>query len=84
MEKERKNLKSKDEETQGLAQRVKKEEAKIDQLKENQWPGYEEETKRKDQLLKNLKKDLKTKQKREKRASKKETREDRPTSIKHL
>ena len=57
------NLKSKDEEIQGLAQRIEKEEAKIDQLKENQGPGYEEEMKRKEQLSKNLKKDLKTKQK---------------------
>ena len=57
------NLKSKDEEIQGLAQRVEEEEAKIDQLKENQGPGYEEEMKGKEQLLKNLKKDLKTKQK---------------------
>ena len=63
LEKERENFKSKDEEIQGLAQRVEKEEAKIDQLKENQGPGYEEEMKRKEQLLKNLKKDLKTKQK---------------------
>ena len=55
------NLKSKDEEIQGLAQRVEKEEAKIDQLEENQGP--EEEMKRKEQLLKNLKKDLKTKKK---------------------
>ena len=63
LEKERENLKSKDEEIQGLAQRVEKEEAKIGQLKENQGPGYEEEMKRKEQLVKNLKKDLKTKQK---------------------
>ena len=56
------NLKSKYEEIQGVAQRIEKE-AKIEQLKENQLPGYEEEMKRKEQLLKNLKKDLKTKQK---------------------
>ena len=49
------NLKSKDGEIQGLAQRVEKEEAKIDQLKENQGPGYEEEMARKKQLIKNLK-----------------------------
>ena len=42
---------------------MEKEETKIDQLKENQGPGYGEEMKRKEQLLKNLKKDLKTKQK---------------------
>ena len=63
LEKERGNLKSIDEEIQGLGQRVEKEEAKIDQLKENQGPGYEEEMKRKKQLLKNLKRDLVTKQK---------------------
>ena len=57
------NLKSKAVEIQGLAQRIEKEEAKIGQLKENQEPGYEEEMKRKEQLLKNLKKDFKTKQK---------------------
>ena len=57
------NLKSKDEEIQGMAQQIEKEEAKIVQLKENQLPGYEEEMKRKEQLLKNLKKDFKTKQK---------------------
>ena len=50
LEKERGNLKSIDEEIQGLGQRVEKEEAKIDQLKENQGPGYEEEMKRKKQL----------------------------------
>ena len=63
LEKERRNLKSIKEEIQGLGQRVEKEEAKIDQLKENQGPGYEEEMKRKKQLLKNLKRDLVTKQK---------------------
>ena len=57
------NLRSKNEEILGLTQRVEKEQAKIDQLKEKQGPGYEEEMKRKEQLLKNLKKDLKTKQK---------------------
>ena len=57
------NLESKYEEIQAVAQRIKKEEAKIDQLKENQLPGYEEEMKRKKQLLKNLKQDFKTKQK---------------------
>ena len=65
------NLKSKDEEIQGLAQRIEKEEAKIDQLKENQEPGYEEEMKRKEQLIKNLEKDLKTKQKEKKELEKK-------------
>ena len=80
------NLKSKDEEIQGMAQRIEKEEAKIDQLKENQLPGYEEEMKRKEQLLKNLKKDFKTKQKEreEQKKIKKSTREKRPTSIKYL
>ena len=63
LEKERGNLKSIDEEIQGLGQRVEKEEAKIDQLKENQGPGYEEEMKRKKQLLKNLIRDFATKQK---------------------
>ena len=63
LEKERGNLKRIDEEIQGLGQRVEKEEAKIDQLKENQGPGYEEEMKRKKQLLKNLKRDFVTKQK---------------------
>ena len=65
------NLKSKDEEIQGMAQRIEKEEAKIDQLKENQLPGYEEEMKRKEQLLKNLKKDFKTKKKEKEELQKK-------------
>ena len=80
------NLKSKDEEIRGLALRMEKEEAKIDQLKENELPGNEEEIKRKEKLFKNLKKDLKTKQK-ERGASKKikkSTREKRQTSIKHF
>ena len=57
------NLRGKNEDIQGLTQRLEKEQAKIDQLKENQGTEYEEEIKRKEQLLKNLKKDLKTKQK---------------------
>ena len=65
------NLKSKDEEIQGLTQRIEKEEAKIEQLKENQGPRYEEEMKRKEQLLKKSKKRLKNQAKRERRASKK-------------
>ena len=64
------NLKSKDEEIRGLALRMEKEEAKIDQLKENELPGNEEEIERKEKLFKNLKKDLKIKQK-ERGASKK-------------
>ena len=70
MEKERadsqiqqQNLRGKNEDIQGLTQRLKKEQAKIDQLKENQGTEYEEEIKRKQQLIKNLKKDFKTKQK---------------------
>ena len=79
------NLKSKDEEIQGLAQRVEKEEAKIDQLKENQGPGYEEEMARKKQLLKNLKKDLKTKQKgREELQKKSKNKEKRQEKIDQL
>ena len=53
------NLKNKDEEILGLAQRIEKEQAKVGQLKDSQGPGYEEQMKRKEQLLKNLKKDLK-------------------------
>ena len=60
---QQKNLRSKSEEILGITQRVEKEKAEIDQLKENQGPDYEKEIKRKEQLLKNLKKDLKTKQK---------------------
>ena len=65
------NLKNKDEEILGLAQRIEKEQAKRDQLKENQGPGYKEEMERKEQLLKNLKKDLKTKQEERKDLQKK-------------
>ena len=61
-------LKSKDEEIRGMVQRIEKEEAKIDQLK-NQGP--EEEMARKKQLLKNLKKDLETKVKERKELEKK-------------
>ena len=65
------NLRSKVEEIQGLAQRIEKEEAKIGQLKEIQGPEYDEEMKRKKQLLKYLKKDLETKQKERKELEKK-------------
>ena len=74
------NLKSKDEEIQGMAQRIEKEEAKIDQLKENQEPGYEEEMKRKEQLLKNLKKDFKTKQKEREELQKKSKNQEKRRS----
>ena len=81
LEKERGNLKSIDEQIQGLGQRVEKEEAKIDQLKENQGPGYEEEMKKKKQLLKNLKRDLVTKQKErevlQKKSNNKEKRQEK-------
>ena len=52
------NLKSKDEEIQRMAQRMEKEKAKIDQLKENQLPGYEEEMKRKKTTVKKFEKRL--------------------------
>ena len=84
------NLRKKDEEIQRLAQRIEKEEAIVGQLKENQGPEYEEEMKRKNQLLKNLKKDFETKEKERKdlekksKKSRKKTRGDRPTSIQHL
>ena len=83
---QKQNLRKKDEEIQGLAQRIEKEEAIVGQQKENQGPGYKEEMERKEQLLKNLKKDLKTKQEERKEFQKKQkikekTREDRPTSI---
>ena len=48
------NLRSKNGEIQNLDERLNKEQAKIDQLKENQGPDYEEEIKRKEQLIKNL------------------------------
>ena len=65
------NLRNKDEEIPGLAQRIEKEEAIVGQLNENQRPGYKEEMKRKDQLLKNLKKDFKTRQEERKELQKK-------------
>ena len=46
------NLRSKNDEIQNLDERLNKEQAKIDQLKENQGPDYEEEIKRKEQLRK--------------------------------
>ena len=52
------NLRKKDKEIQGLAQRIEKEEAIVGQLKENQGPEYEEEMKRKNQLLKKFEKRL--------------------------
>ena len=82
---EQQNLRSKNEEIQGLTQRVEKEEAIIDQLKENQGPDYEEEMKRKEQLLKNLKKDLKTKEKeREELKKKSKNKEKRQEKIDQL
>ena len=55
--------KNKDEEIQTLNERVNKEQAKIDQLKDDQETDNKAEIKMKEQLLKNLKKELKTKQK---------------------
>ena len=82
---EQQNLRSKDEEIQGLAQWIEKEEAIIDQLKENQGPDYEEEMKRKKQLSKNLKKDLETKVKERKELQKKsENKEKRQENIDQL
>ena len=77
------NLISKNEEIQNLDERLNKEQAKIDQLKEHQGLEYEEEIKRKEQLIKK-----KTKQKEredlKKKKSRKDKRKDRPTSIKYF
>ena len=54
-------LRSKNKEIQDLDERLNKEQAFVEQLKENQ--GSENEIKRKDELIKNLEKDLKTKKK---------------------
>ena len=59
-ENKQKNLMSKNEEIQDLNQRLNKEKAKIEQLKENQGPQFDAEVKRKE-LIKNLEKDLKLK-----------------------
>ena len=61
------NLRGKNEDIQGLTQRLKKEQAKIDQLKENQGTEYEEEIKRKEQLIKKFEKRLKDQAKGERR-----------------
>ena len=54
---------NKDEEIQTLNERVNREQAKIDQLKDDQGTDNKAEIKMKEQLVKNLKKELKTKQK---------------------
>ena len=54
---------NKDEEIQTLDERVNIEQAKIDQLKDDQETDNKVEIKRKEQLVKNLKKELKTKKK---------------------
>ena len=59
-ENKQKNLMSKNEEIQDLNQRLNKEKAKIEQLKENRGPQFDAEVKRKE-LIKNLEKDLKLK-----------------------
>ena len=56
-------LTGKDEEIQNLNERLNMEQAKIDQLKESQGPDNEAEIKRKQQLVKNMEKDLKSKKK---------------------
>ena len=57
------NLRGKDEEIQNLTERLNKEQAKTDQLKETPGLENEAELKSKEQLVKNLKKDLEIKQK---------------------
>ena len=62
-------LRSKNEEIQNLDERWNKEQAIVEQLKENQ--GSEDEIKRKDELIKNLKKRFEKQEKGERRTSKK-------------
>ena len=56
-------LKSKDEEARTLNERLNREQAKIDQLKDAQGTDNKAEIKRKEQLGKNVEKDLKDKKK---------------------
>ena len=72
-----------------LNERLNKEQAKIDQHKENQGPDYEEEIKKKEQLINNLKKDKKQEKRggrtlKKNRKTKKGTRKDQPTSYKYF
>ena len=84
-ETKKRNLEDKNEDIQGLTQRLNIEQAKIDQLKEIQSPDYQAEIKRKDQLVKNLEKDLNAKKKEREELQKQSKNQEKVLKkIKHL